>query len=279
MPSIKWIAILVIAIIIGIGVLVVSLDNMESQFSPEDKKSRVDANLEDESIKDIILDTDVSINSSIAYINSPYVKEYSLPNGMWPNGILVDRNGMVWTAGSRSHILLNFDPNDGQIKTVYPIKEESSDVMKGGSLMVWSIVEDNDGFIWFSQFGPDRLWRFDPKAEKFYVFHSLSAPPFQMKVDKDTGSIWFTTLTGNTLGVIQKIENKNESSPEYKITEFDMDSDSNPSGLFLEKYHVWVSQISNNKLVKFNVVTDSNGLVTDVVRISEISSSEGIPIY
>ncbi|MGI0009269.1 MAG: hypothetical protein ACRD92_06590, partial [Nitrosopumilaceae archaeon] len=68
-------------------------------------------------------------------------------------------------------------------------------------------------------------------------------------------------------------------NPEYKITEFDMDSDSNPSGLFLEKDHVWVSQISNNKLVKFNVVTDSNGLVTDVVRISEISSSEGIPIY
>ncbi|MGQ0637767.1 MAG: Vgb family protein [Nitrososphaerota archaeon] len=191
-----------------------------------------------------------------------------------------DRNGIVWTAGSRSHILLSFDPEDGQIKSTYPIrKESSSDVMKGGSLMAWSMVEDNDGFIWFSQFGPDRLWRFDPKTEKFHVFHSLSAPPFQMKVDKGTGNIWFTTLLGNTLGVIQNTENKNESNPEYKITEFDVGSDSNPSGLFLEKDHVWISQILNHKLVKFNVVKDSNGFVKDVVRISEIPSSEAISIY
>ncbi|MEX0763669.1 MAG: hypothetical protein WEC35_03960 [Nitrosopumilaceae archaeon] len=279
MPSIKWITLLVVAIIIGFGALGVVLDSINTPSSPNNKRSDY-RNLEDESIKDIILGTDVSINSSVAYIDSQYVKEYSLPNGTWPNGILVGRDGMVWTAGSRSHTLLSFDPEDGQIKSAYPIKEESSsDVMKGGSLMVWSMVEGNDGFIWFSQFGPDRLWRFDPNTEKFQVFRSISAPPFQMKVDKDTGNIWFTTLTGNTLGVIQKIENKNESSPEYKITEFDMDSDSNPSGLFLEKDHVWVSQISNNKLVKFNVVTDSNDLVIDVVRISEISSSEGIPIY
>ncbi|MGI0022357.1 MAG: hypothetical protein ACRD9Q_05795 [Nitrososphaeraceae archaeon] len=236
-------------------------------------------NPENQLIKNI-LDTAVSENTSITHMDSPYVKEYSLPNGTWPNGILVDRNGMIWTAGSRSHILLSFDPEDGQIKSVYPIKDESSsDVMKGGSLMVWSMIEDNDGFIWFSQFGPDRLWRFDPKGEKFQVFRSISAPPFQMKVDRDSGNIWFTTLLGNTLGVIQKIENKNESSPEYKITEFDMDSDSNPSGLFLEKDHVWISQISHHKLVKFNIVKDSYDLVKDVVRILEIPSSEGLPIY
>lgn len=243
-----------------------------------DNKTPAKNKSEDESIKNIILNTDVTGNTAVSYIDTPYVTEYSLPNGTWPNGILVDRNGIVWVAGS-SHSLLSFDPNSGQIKSVYPIKVESSNVMRGGTLMVWSMVEDNDGFIWFSQFGLDRLWRFDPKTEKFQVFHSPSAPPFQMKVDKHTGNIWFTTLTGNTVGIIQKIENKNESNLEYKITEFDVGSDSNPSGLFLEKDHVWISQISHHKLVKFNVVKDSNGFVTDVVRTSEIPSSQVISIY
>ena len=228
------------------------------EYGKDFQNMTTDKNPENELIKNI-LDTDVSENTSIKHIDSPYVKEYSLPNGTWPNGILVDRNGMVWTAGSRSHILLSFDPVDGQIKSVYPIKEESSsDVMKGGSLMVWSMIEDNDGFIWFSQFGPDRLWRFDPKAEKFHLFHSLSAPPFQMKVDKETGNIWFTTLTSNTIGVIQKTENKSE--PVYTVTEFDVGQDTYPSGLFLEKHHVWITQIQSHKLVKFNIITDNNGL-------------------
>ena len=248
------------------------------QYGKDFQNVEIYKNPENELTKSV-LDTVVSENTSKTHIDSPYVKEYSLPNGTWPNGILLDRNGMVWVAGSRLHNLISFDPEDNQIKSVYPIKEGTSDVMKEGSLMVWSMIEDNDGFIWFSQFGQDRLWRFDPKTEKFHVFRSVSASPFQMKVDKDTGNIWFTTLLGNTIGVIQKIENKNESNPEYKITEFDVDSDSNPSGLFIERDYVWISQISNNKLVKFNVVKDSNGFVTNIVRILEIPSSEAVSIY
>ncbi len=266
-----------ITLVAGVIVLV-ALSSYIVLKTETDNKNSPKSKLEDESIKSIILDRDVTGNTAVIYIDTPYVKEYSLPNGTWPNGILVDRNGMVWLAGSRSHTLTSFDPMQKHLKS-YPITEETTknNNFTGGSLMVWAMVEDNDGFIWFSQFGPNPLWRFDPKTEKFQVFHSLSAPPFQMKVDEETGNIWFTTLTGNTIGVIQKTENK--SDPVYTVTEFDVGQDTYPSGLFLEKHHVWIALIQNHKLVKFNVRTDNNGLVVDVVRVLEIPSDDKIFLY
>lgn len=222
---------------------------------------------------------DKASTGNTRYIDTPYVKEYSLPPRTWPNGILVDTNGMVWTAGSISHSLFMFDPKQEQIKS-FPIKEtnntQDNDSSKDRSLMVWTMVEDNDGFIWFSQFGPDPLWRFDPHTEKFNTFHSISAAPFQMKVDKKTGNIWFTTLTGNTLGVIQKIENKNGPTPTYKVTEFDIGPDTYPSGLFFEEDSIWITQLLKNKLTKFTAVVNGNGMITDVVKMSEIPAKDHV---
>src|SRR5438093_1012278 len=97
--------------------------------------------------------------------------------------------------------------------------------------MVWTMVEDIDGMIWFSQEGPNPLWRFNPVTEKFEVIRSVSAPPMQMKIDQKTGDIWYTTFSGDKIGVIQKIVSKNAVSGsinsrrssniwEYKATEF-----------------------------------------------------------
>lgn len=254
-----------------IAVLFVLGDYIKLQDITSDKKFN-DKNLQNE--------LTTFVNATITRINTLYVKEYSLPAGTWPNAILVDRNGMVWTAGSRSHTLISFDPKQGQIKSSYPITEDktlNNDARKGVSFMTWTMVEDNDGFIWFSQFGPDPLWRFDPRTEKFEPFRSVDNPPYQMKLDKDTGDIWYTTLARNTIGAIQKIENKSDSS--YKIIEFDVGADSYPAGLFVEKDQVWISQIQNHKLIKFNVIRDSKGIVTDVVNTLEIPSNNEDRIY
>ena len=270
MPSIKWITLLVIAITIGFGALWIVLDSINTLSSPDNKKPIPITNLENKTI----------INNFTTYIDTQYVAEYSLPKDTWPNAILVDGNGIVWTAGSRSHTLISFDPKQGQIKSFYPITEDktlNNDATKGVSFMTWTMVEDNDGFIWFSQFGPDPLWRFDPRTEKFEPFRSVDNPPYQMKLDKDTGDIWYTTLARNTMGAIQKIENKSDSS--YKIIEFDVGADSYPAGLFVEKDQVWISQIQNHKLIKFNVIRDSKGIITDLVNTLEIPSNNEDPIY
>ena len=62
----------------------------------------------------------VFLNNS-THIDTPYVKEFSMPNGTWPNGILVARNGIVWTVGTMSHTLIGFDPIQGKIRSSYPI--------------------------------------------------------------------------------------------------------------------------------------------------------------
>src|SRR5207249_8712134 len=167
-----------------------------------------------------------------------------MPNGTWPNGILVARNGKVWTVGTKSHTLISFDPKQGKIVSSYPIITSEEDAnktnpqSKQGFQMVWSIVEGADGSIWFPEGGSDPLWRFNPHTERFQVIHSISAAPMQMKVDQKTANIWFTTFGSGTIGVIQKVVGNKagiasnfsatNTNQEYKVTEFNLGNESFP---------------------------------------------------
>lgn len=237
------------------GIVLFSFGN----FVAEDKKSLIDNHAAELPI--VTTHDNVSENIPIPIKNS-YVTVFSLPNGTGPNGILADKNGLVWTSGSFSHTLIRLDPKDGVLKS-YAIPEN-----KHGQTMVWSMAEDNNGFIWFSQFGGNPLWRFDPNTEKFNLFHT-SLPPFQMKMDNKTGNMWYTTLSGNTIGVVQKI--KDES---YKITEFPLGESTIPSGLFLEDGYVWIAELGKGKIAKFAVIKNGNNLVTSVEKVLEIPPSD-----
>jgi streptogramin lyase len=218
-------------------------------------------------------DNDISQSNNTNQNNNPYVKEYSLPVGTWPNGILVDKNGIIWIAGSKTDSLFRFDTNQGKI-TSYPIRDETSqNHVTNSSFMVWSMLQDNDGDIWFSQLGTKSIWKFNPDTDKFTAFHSVSAAPFQMKLDKDE-NIWFTTLTSNTVGVIQKTQNKTES---YVISEFNIGNDTQPTGLFLENNDLWITEIATQKIVKYHIMVDS-GVVTNIKKVLAIPTDEKISL-
>ena len=266
------------ALLIG-ALLVVPIfrdNNSDLQNALEHEAFAFDTNIGNES---------VPLYNSI-HIDTPYIKEYPMPNGTWPNGILVDKSGIVWTVGTKSHTLLSFDPNQGRVIASYPIPQggqknatKNNNVQSSVS-MVWAVVQDKNGSIWFSQAdSPNPLWRFDPSIKKFESIHLVSAAPYQMKIDQNTGNIWFTTFTDNKLGVIQKIEKNqssgnriNESSSQYKVSEFNLGNESFPSGIYLKGDSVWVTQSLNNKLVQFKVITDANGMVVNVLKILEIPS-------
>ncbi|TLX67266.1 MAG: hypothetical protein E6L02_03305 [Thaumarchaeota archaeon] len=252
MSSIRWL--ILVGVVVSIAILAFSILNTSllNEKNPNNK---------------LLLNT--SENRTI----NPYVKEYSLPAGTWPNGILVDKNGTVWVAGSKINSLFRFDPIHEKIQS-YPIEDNNSqDNKTGRSLMVWTILQDNDGLIWFSQLGTDSIWRFDPNTGKFDSVHSISAAPFQMKLDK-SGNIWFTTLSGNTVGVIQKIQNSNEK---YQITEFGTGNDTQPAGLFLTNNELWLTEISKQKIVKYGIMYD-NGLVKNIHKILEIPTDHKISL-
>ncbi len=251
-------------------------NSSDPQNALENKAFAFDTNIGNESVP--------LYNST--HIDTPYIKEYSMPNGTWPNGILVDKNGIVWTVGTKSHTLLSFDPNQGRVIAFYPIPQESqknatrTNSVQNGVSMAWALVQDKNGSIWFSQAdSPNPLWRFDPSTKKFESIRMVSEAPYQMRIDQNTGNIWFTTFTDNKLGVIQKIEKNqssgnrnNENSSQYKVSEFNLGNESFPSGLYLKGDSVWVTQSLNNKLVQFKVITGANGKVVKVVKTLEIPS-------
>jgi hypothetical protein len=283
MPSVK----LVVTISVIIGVIVVVGVGFSISLRPAGNNEKPNTNQEfkqlsriDNTQVDNPIIHQVFLNNS-THIDTPYIKEYSMPNGTWPNAILVARNGIVWTVGTMSHRLISFDPKQGKIISSIPIiaqqgGETETNNNNQGVQMVWSIVEDNDGSIWVPQGGSNPLWRFDPQTEQFQVIHSISAAPMQMKVDKRSGNIWFTTFGSGTFGVIQKIiENKGGiTSPEYKVTEFNLGNDSYPSGIFLQGDSVWITEtLNHNKLVEFKPILDANGKVVNVTKVLEIPSS------
>jgi virginiamycin B lyase len=209
---------------------------------------------------------------SVTKNHTPYVNEYDLPVGSFPNGIMVDKKGFVWIVGSNSN-LYKFDSRLDKIDSVYFIGNK--ELKPKGSIMGWAIIQDNDGVIWISQSGSNPLWRFDLIDEKF-TSYLTSAAPFQMKLDEKNGNIWFTTLGGNTIGVIQKVIQHN-SETDYKITEFEVGNDSFPSGLFLENDNVWVAEVVGNKLVRFKIIDDGN--VISVEKTFEISNEYKIDVH
>jgi streptogramin lyase len=256
-------------------------------------------------------DTDNNNNSfaNSLHIVSPYIKEYSMPKGTWPNGILVAKDGMVWIVGTKSQTLISFDPKHGKIVSEYPIKKEgygtnnkSKPILSAPTyqstkkipMITWAIVEDNkDRSIWFSQAdSPNPLWHFDLSTKRFHVIENISGAPYQMKVDNKTGDIWFTTYTDNKLGVIQKTENKKSTTPtiagnddtinnnatHYAVKEFELGKQSFPSGFYLDSANsLWITQSLNDKLVHFKVIRDgSSGRVTNITKLSEIPSSSSI---
>ncbi|HXU95413.1 MAG TPA: two-component regulator propeller domain-containing protein [Candidatus Nitrosotalea sp.] len=195
-----------------------------------------------------------------------YVKEYSLPDGTRPNAILVDNDGTVWIASSNSGKLLSLDPQNGVI-TNYSIKENSSqEDLTGNSTATWAMVQDSDGYIWFAELGTKLIWRLDSKNNSFDSIHSETGSPFQMKVGKDH-DIWFTTLRGNTVGVISKLINGN-----YTVSAFDTGNNTSPAGLFLQNNSVWTANVGTQNILQYKIDKE-NISIKSISKIGQIPKS------
>ena len=192
----------------------------------------------------------------------PYVREYSLPEGSKPNALLVDIHGTVWITTSDSKNLLSLDPESGVV-TNFRIGDNSlPDTVKWNSTMVWTMVQDHDEKIWFSGLGTQFLWQLEPENDTFHLLHSESGAPFQMKVAKN-GEIWFTTLRGNTIGVVEK------SVDGYTISSFETGNNTTPSGVFLQNDSVWTANIDSQKILQYKI-TRENNFVKNIIALQSI---------
>ena len=182
---------------------------------------------------------------------NPYVKEYSLPFGSAPNGLVVDKTGLVWVTAQNA-TLYSIDPSSGQVEK-YLIKSGTVPYAHAGvnSTMVWAIVQDNIGNIWFSPLGSKTIWRFDPESHVFGTYSSETGAPFQIKFDKK-GEVWFTTLSGNTICVIKP------QNGDYTISTFDTGYNTNPAGIFVQNDSVWTANVASQNIFKYTINQKDN---------------------
>ncbi len=186
----------------------------------------------------------IDIREAAGSFSSPYIREFQLANGTWPNGILVDSSGAVWTVGAMSRSLVSFDPSTN--KATYhdiPVGSDSPQLV-----MVWAMSEGQDGSILFSGTGERPLLRFDPATEKFQSAGFPSGVPLQMTVDQDR--LWYT-LPGGAVGVVQG----------GQIKEVDVGSDSFPSGIYIQNRTLWVTKALEGKIAEFGISYEGASVV------------------
>lgn len=181
-------------------------------------------------------------------LDSPYIKEYNLPSGSGPNGITVDKDGIVWIAAMNSTKLIKFDP---KTETFEEFKIPTSATRP----MMWSMLADRDNKIWFTDEKENAIWRFDPITKEFNKSalptkrgpEGLAAFPIQLA--EDTKSIWFAELYGHKVGVLSK------EDPSF-IQEFPTPTNSSgPSGLFIREGQVWFTEAFAGKVGMVNLAS------------------------
>jgi virginiamycin B lyase len=115
-------------------------------------------------------------------------KEWDLPRGARPHGLLVDPLGMVWYTGNGNGTIGRLDPGTGAV-TEYRAPS-------GGD--PHTLVLDERGVIWFTVNGADRIGRLDTRSGAVTEYQT-SGQPYGIALDRQ-GQVWFCQIRASKLG-------------------------------------------------------------------------------
>ena len=85
-------------------------------------------------------------------------REWDLPSGHHPHGLLVDRQGMVWTTGNGNGTIGRLDPSTGKITE---FKTPS-----GGGGPHTLVITDDQSTIWFTMQSGDKVASLETKTRR-----------------------------------------------------------------------------------------------------------------
>ena len=159
--------------------------------------------------------------------------EWDLAPAHHPHGLLVDKQGIVWTTGNGNGTLGRLDPATGKF-TEYPTPS------KGGG--PHTIVITNDGVLWFTLQSGNKIARFDTKTNGPVTEYATSGGPYGITLDK-AGNVWFCRMGDHKLG---KLDPKSG-----QMTELATGPGSAPRRIAAAPDGMlWVTLYGNGKLVK-----------------------------
>jgi virginiamycin B lyase len=162
-------------------------------------------------------------------------KEWDLPAGARPHGLLVDRRGTVWYTGHGNGTIGQLDPATGKVI--------SHKAPSGGDPHTL-VIDDAQTMIWFTV-PSGRIGRLDTKTGAITEFKSRGNP-YGLALDRD-GHVWFCQLSGDRLG---RVDAKTGA-----VTEVALESGSRPRRIATAPDgSLWVTYNGNGKLVRFDPV-------------------------
>ncbi|MFC5302755.1 hypothetical protein [Azospira restricta] len=115
-------------------------------------------------------------------------REWELPKGAHPHGVLVDREGIAWYTGNGNGTIGRLDPVTGEVREFR--------APSGGD--PHTLVIDNGGTIWFTLQGAQRIGRLDRTSGRITEY-ATSGNPYGIAIDRQ-GYVWFCRLAGDKLG-------------------------------------------------------------------------------
>jgi virginiamycin B lyase len=165
-------------------------------------------------------------------------KEWELAPGHHPHGLLVDKQGIVWTTGNGNGTIGRLDPATGNF-TEYPTPS------KGGG--PHTLIITNEGVIWFTLQSGNKIGRLDTKNPAQITEYVTSGGPYGLTIDK-TGNVWFCRMGEDKLG---RLDPKTG-----QITELATGRGSLPRRIATAPDGtLWVTLYGNGKLAKVDPVT------------------------
>ena len=160
-------------------------------------------------------------------------REWDLPSGHRPHGLLVDKQGMVWTTGNGNGTIGRLDPSSGKVT-------EYQTPSRGGG--PHTLVITDDGVIWFTLQSGNKIGRLDTKGSGRITEYGTSGGPYGLALDR-AGNVWFCRMGDDKLG---KLDPKTGT-----MTELSTGRGSQPRRIATAPDGMlWVTLYGNGKLAK-----------------------------
>ena len=165
-------------------------------------------------------------------------KEWDLPQGAHPHGLLVDKSGMVWYTGNGNGTIGRIDPATGKVSEY---KAPS-----GGD--PHTLVIDDNGIIWFTVQSGNRIGRLDSHTGAIKEYWT-SGHPYGIALDK-AGNVWVCQMGGNQIGKL---------NPQTGVVkEIPMERSSQPRRMALAPDgSLWVTLYGAGKLIRVDTAADT----------------------
>jgi virginiamycin B lyase len=162
-------------------------------------------------------------------------KEWDLPAGARPHGLLVDRNAQVWYTGNGNGTIGHLDPATGKIT--------EHKAPSGGD--PHTLITDDQGVIWFTVQNGQRIGRLDTRTAVITEFKTRGNP-YGLALDR-AGHVWFCQLGGDRLG---RLDPRNG-----RITELPLEQGSRPRRMATAPDgSLWVTLYGTGKLIRVDPV-------------------------